>query len=132
MAEGFAVTIAVSALAILGATIAGVLVGLLAATRSYLLQKLTRSYTGLLRNLPQIAKLFFLYFVVGLRRLPAALSALVLLTARTKRIMIPALSAQFVALSKATSLVDAIGVMNSSAPSLSSTTRWARPIRWIS
>jgi polar amino acid transport system permease protein len=78
LAEGFAITLAVSALAIVGATGVGVLVGCLRGSGSYLLQRLTGTYTELLRNLPLIVKLFFLYFVVGLPALPAALAALVL------------------------------------------------------
>src|SRR6185437_5368456 len=73
-----AVTVAVSAIAIVGATLIGVAVGVLAGTRSYLLARLTATYVGLLRNLPLIVKLFFLYFVLGLPALPAAVAALVL------------------------------------------------------
>src|SRR6202789_816779 len=78
LAGGLAITLAVSALAILGATLVGVLGGCLRASGSYLLQRLTASYTELLRTLPLIVKLFFLYFVIGLPALPAALAALVL------------------------------------------------------
>jgi polar amino acid transport system permease protein len=78
LATGLAITLAVSVLAILGATAVGVLVGCLRGSQSYLLQRLTSAYTELLRNLPLIVKLFFLYFVVGLPALPAALTALIL------------------------------------------------------
>jgi polar amino acid transport system permease protein len=78
LAGGLAITLAVSALAIVGATVVGVLVGCLRGSDSYLLQRLTATYTELLRNLPLIVKLFFLYFVVGLPALPAALAALIL------------------------------------------------------
>jgi polar amino acid transport system permease protein len=78
LAGGLAITLAVSAVAIVGATIVGVLVGCLRGSGSYLLQRLTATYTELLRNLPLIVKLFFLYFVLGLPVLPAALAALVL------------------------------------------------------
>ena len=78
LAGGLVITLAVSALAILGATVVGVMVGCLRGSGSYLLQRLTATYTELLRNLPLIVKLFFLYFVVGLPALPAALAALVL------------------------------------------------------
>jgi His/Glu/Gln/Arg/opine family amino acid ABC transporter permease subunit len=76
--EGLLVTLIVSVFGIIGATVVGVLVGCLASTRSYLLRRLTGAYTELLRNLPLIVKLFFLYFVVGFPALPAALGALVL------------------------------------------------------
>jgi len=78
LAGGLAMTLAVSALAIAGATLVGVLVGCLRASNSYLLQRLSNAYVELLRNLPLIVKLFFLYFVVGLPVLPAALTALVM------------------------------------------------------
>jgi polar amino acid transport system permease protein len=78
LAGGLVITLAVSALAILGATVVGVLAGCLRGSGSYLLQRLTTTYTELLRNLPLIVKLFFLYFVVGMPALPAALAALVL------------------------------------------------------
>jgi His/Glu/Gln/Arg/opine family amino acid ABC transporter permease subunit len=78
LASGLAITLAVSALGVVGATVLGALVGCLARSNSYLLQRLTVTYTELLRNLPLIVKLFFLYFVVGLPALPAALAALVL------------------------------------------------------
>lgn len=78
LAGGLAMTLAVSALAIVGATVVGVLAGCLRGSNSYLLQRLTATYTELLRNLPLIVKLFFLYFVVGLPALPAALAALIL------------------------------------------------------
>jgi polar amino acid transport system permease protein len=78
LAGGLAITLAVSVLGIVGATIVGVLVGCLRGSGSYLLQRMTATYTELLRNLPLIVKLFFLYFVIGLPALPAALAALVL------------------------------------------------------
>lgn len=78
LAEGLATTLGISVLGIVLATALGVLVGCAGHTRSYLLRKLTGTYTELLRNLPLIVKLFFLYFIVGLQALPAALAALVL------------------------------------------------------
>ena len=78
LATGLGITLGVSALAIVGATVLGVLVGCLRGSGVYLLQRLTASYMELLRNLPLIVKLFFLYFVVGLPAVPAALAALVL------------------------------------------------------
>jgi His/Glu/Gln/Arg/opine family amino acid ABC transporter permease subunit len=68
----------ISAGAIVLATALGVLVGMAAGAPSFLLRKLTGAYTELLRNLPLIVKLFFLYFVLGLSVVPAALAALVL------------------------------------------------------
>src|SRR5579871_549857 len=76
--EGLLITIAVSVLGIIGATLVGVLMGCLASSQSYLLRRLTGTYTELLRNLPLIVKLFLLYFVIGLSTWPAAIAALVL------------------------------------------------------
>jgi polar amino acid transport system permease protein len=78
LASGLVITLWVSALAIVGSTILGMLVGCLAVQRSYLLRRLTSVYTETLRNLPLIVKLFFLYFIVSLPAVPAALLALVL------------------------------------------------------
>ena len=78
LAEGFLTTLAVSALVIVLATAAGVLAGFAGHSSSFLLRKLTGVYTELLRNLPLLVKLFFIYFVAGLPALPAAIVALVL------------------------------------------------------
>jgi len=72
------VTIGVSILGIIGSTIVGVLVGCLGTLPSFLLRRATGLYTEVLRNLPLIVKLFFLYFIVGLPALWAAVAALVL------------------------------------------------------
>ena len=71
-------TIGVSILGIIGSTIVGVLVGCLGTLPSFLLRRATGLYTEVLRNLPLIVKLFFLYFIVGLPALWAAVAALVL------------------------------------------------------
>ena len=78
LASGLAITVGLALAAIAGATVAGVLVGCLASTRSYFLLRLTGVYTGLLRNLPLVVKLFFFYFVLGWPETPAALTALIL------------------------------------------------------
>ncbi|MBV9783812.1 MAG: amino acid ABC transporter permease [Acidisphaera sp.] len=76
--NGLLTTLWISAVGILGSTLAGVAVGCLAAVPSLLLRRLTASYTELLRNLPVIVKLFFLYFVLGVPAIPAALLTLIL------------------------------------------------------
>jgi polar amino acid transport system permease protein len=78
LASGLLVTIGVSILGIIGSTILGVLVGCLATLPSFLLRRLAGLYSEVLRNLPLIVKLFFLYFVVSLPALWAAVGALVL------------------------------------------------------
>ena len=78
LAEGFATTLAVSAAVIMLATVVGVLAGFAGHSASFLLRKLVGVYTELLRNLPLLVKLFFIYFVVGLPTITAAILALVL------------------------------------------------------
>ena len=76
--SGAWITCWLSVLSIIGATITGVAIGCLASVPSFLLTRLTGVYTELMRNLPLVVKLFFLYFVVGLPGIPAAIAALVL------------------------------------------------------
>jgi polar amino acid transport system permease protein len=74
--SGLLTTLWISAVGIVGSTLIGVTVGCLATVPSPLLRRLTGAYVELLRNLPMIVKLFFLYFIAGLPAIPAALLAL--------------------------------------------------------
>jgi polar amino acid transport system permease protein len=74
--SGLLTTLWISAVGIIGSTLLGVTIGCLSSLPSLLLRRLTGSYVELLRNLPMIVKLFFLYFVAGLPAIPAALLAL--------------------------------------------------------
>jgi polar amino acid transport system permease protein len=76
--DGLVTTIWISALAIVGSTSVGVIVGCLGATPSFFLRRLTSAYTELLRNLPLLVKVFFFYFVLSMPTIPAALLGLVL------------------------------------------------------
>ncbi|HKX07549.1 MAG TPA: amino acid ABC transporter permease [Stellaceae bacterium] len=76
--DGLVTTVWLSALAIVGSTAVGVLVGCLGATPSFYLRRLTAAYTELLRNLPLLVKVFFFYFVLSMPTIPAALLGLVL------------------------------------------------------
>ena len=76
--DGLVTTVWLSALAIIGSTVVGVLVGCLGATPSFFLRRLTAAYTELLRNLPLLVKVFFFYFVLSMPTIPAALLGLVL------------------------------------------------------
>jgi His/Glu/Gln/Arg/opine family amino acid ABC transporter permease subunit len=76
--SGLTVTLWVSALGIVGSTIAGMTIGCLAATPSFFLRRLTGAYTETLRNLPLLVKVFFFYFVLSMPTIPAALLGLVL------------------------------------------------------
>ncbi len=74
--SGLLTTLWISAVGIVGSTLIGVTVGCLATVPSVLLRRLTGAYVELLRNLPMIVKLFFLYFIAGLPAIAAALLAL--------------------------------------------------------
>jgi len=76
--SGLETTVWLSAAAIVGSTLVGVVVGCLGAMPSFFLRRITAIYAELLRNLPIIVKLFFFYFVLGMPALAAALLALVL------------------------------------------------------
>jgi polar amino acid transport system permease protein len=76
LVSGLLTTLWISAVGIVGSTLIGVTVGCLGSVPSLLLRRLTGSYIELLRNLPMIVKLFFLYFVAGLPAVASALLAL--------------------------------------------------------
>ena len=76
--SGLLVTVWISALGIAGSTTAGVVIGCLGSTPSFFLRKLTACYTEFLRNLPLLVKVFFLYFVLSVPTIPAALLGLIL------------------------------------------------------
>jgi His/Glu/Gln/Arg/opine family amino acid ABC transporter permease subunit len=75
--RGLALTLELSAVSIAGSFVVGVAVGCLGATGGFLLPRLVRLYTELLRNLPLVVKLFFLYFVLGMDAIAAGLIALI-------------------------------------------------------
>lgn len=74
--SGLLTTIWISAAGIVGSTLIGVTVGCLGSLPSPLLRRITGGYIELLRNLPMIVKLFFLYFIAAVPAVPAALLAL--------------------------------------------------------
>ena len=63
-------TLLVSLLAIVAATLVGVVVGVLRVSRNWLLRKLAAVYVEVFRNIPLLLQLFFWYFAV-LAVLPA-------------------------------------------------------------
>ncbi len=76
--SGLILTIQISAAAILGATIVGVLIGFVQSLPSFVLNRLSGLYVELSRNIPIVVKLFFAYFVLGLDALPAGIIVLIL------------------------------------------------------
>ena len=63
--SGLVVTAQLSAFAIVGSTIVGVLIGCLSTMPSFFLRKICDSYVELMRNIPVVVKLFFMHFIIG-------------------------------------------------------------------
>ena len=76
--EGFAYTVAISALAIVGSLLLGTILGCLRFARPALLGDMIDGYVEIVRNIPVIVKLFFLYYIAGLDALPSGLLALII------------------------------------------------------
>jgi polar amino acid transport system permease protein len=64
--DGFATTVELSLLGIIGSTLLGLLVAAGGAASDPIAQRLARAYVEAIRNIPAIIKVFFLYYVVGL------------------------------------------------------------------
>lgn len=73
---GVLLTLQITALSMIGALLLGTVLACLKQLPSYLLGRLVTTYVELIRNLPSVVKVFFLYFVVGLDALPAAVIGL--------------------------------------------------------
>jgi His/Glu/Gln/Arg/opine family amino acid ABC transporter permease subunit len=76
--SGLRLTVLISAVAILGATTAGIAVGCMGAHPGFLLPRLACLYADVLRNIPIIVKLFFAHFILGIDALPAGILVLIL------------------------------------------------------
>lgn len=76
--SGLQITLWISVVSILGATLVGALVGWLSTSSTFLVQRLTATYVEVLRNVPAVVKLFFFYFLVGLDAITASIVSLVL------------------------------------------------------
>jgi polar amino acid transport system permease protein len=63
---GLATTVELSLLGIVGSTLLGLLVAGCQATSNPILHRLARAYIEVVRNIPNIVKVFFLYYVAGL------------------------------------------------------------------
>lgn len=74
---GLLLTLKLTILGIIGSFGLGVLVGALQAYSRFWGKQLADLYIEIMRNVPLVVKLFFLYFVIGLDAFPAALIALV-------------------------------------------------------
>jgi len=75
---GLFLTLKLMVFGIIGSSIVGVTIGALGASSHYFLRQVCVTYVEVMRNVPLVVKLFFLYFILGLDAFPAALLGLVL------------------------------------------------------
>ena len=75
---GLYLTLKLMVLGIAGSSLVGVTIGALGTSSHYLLRRLVGAYVEVMRNVPLVVKLFFLYFILGLDAFPAALLGLVI------------------------------------------------------
>jgi His/Glu/Gln/Arg/opine family amino acid ABC transporter permease subunit len=78
LASGLRLTAGISAAAIVGATIVGVLIGSVRGVPGFLHQRLIELYIEVMRNIPVIVKLFFAHFILGIDALAAGIIVLML------------------------------------------------------
>lgn len=76
--EGLVYTIVISLLAMIGSFVLGTLLGCLRMTHQSVLNEAINAYIEIVRNIPLIVKLFFLYYIAGLDAFPSGLLALVI------------------------------------------------------
>ena len=74
---GLQLTLLLTLIGIIGAFLLGTAVGSTYATEDFFLRKVAGTYIDVMRNIPIVVKLFFLYFVLGMDAFPAAIVALV-------------------------------------------------------
>lgn len=76
--HGLTYTVVLSALAIMGTFTLGTCLGCLRLTGQAFLEDAIDGYVEVVRNIPLIVKLFFLYYIVGLDAVPTGLIALII------------------------------------------------------
>ncbi|MCC7274527.1 MAG: amino acid ABC transporter permease [Alphaproteobacteria bacterium] len=75
--DGLGLTVALSAVAIGGSFVLGTTLGCIGSLPGFVARRSVDTYVEAMRNVPVVAKLFFLYFVLGFDAIPAGLIALV-------------------------------------------------------
>jgi polar amino acid transport system permease protein len=75
---GLMLTLQITALSMIGALLLGTALACLKQLPSYVLGRLVATYVEVIRNLPSVVKVFFLYFVAGLDAMPAAVIGLLM------------------------------------------------------
>lgn len=73
---GLLLTLQITAMSMIGAMLLGTLLSCLKQLPSYLVGRAVATYVDVIRNLPSVVKVFFLYFVAGLDAMPAAVIGL--------------------------------------------------------
>lgn len=74
---GLFLTLKLMMFGIVGSSVVGVTIGALGVSSHYFVRQLSATYVEVMRNVPLVVKLFFLYFILGLDAFPAALLGLV-------------------------------------------------------
>lgn len=74
--SGLVLTVEITVLTMVVALVLGTLVACLRQLPSYAISRAADAYVEVIRNIPSVVKVFFLYFVAGLDALPAAVLGL--------------------------------------------------------
>jgi polar amino acid transport system permease protein len=75
---GFVLTLELMFFGVLGSSVVGLAIGAFVTSKRFYVKQLASAYIEVMRNVPLVVKLFFLYFVLGLDAFPAALSSLII------------------------------------------------------
>ena len=76
LCSGLYLTVKISIFTMIGSLLLGTLVACLRQLPSFAIERAMAAYVELIRNIPSVVKVFFLYFVAGLDALPAAVLGL--------------------------------------------------------
>lgn len=76
LVSGLVLTVEITALTMVGALLLGTIVACLRQMPSFAIGRAMHAYVEVIRNIPSVVKVFFLYFVLGLDALPAAVLGL--------------------------------------------------------
>lgn len=74
--SGLQLTVEITLLTMTGSLLLGTLVACLRQLPSFFIERAVQAYVEVIRNIPSVVKVFFLYFVAGLDALPAAVLGL--------------------------------------------------------
>jgi len=74
--SGLQLTVEITLLTMIGSLLLGTLVACLRQLPSFFIERAVQAYVEVIRNIPSVVKVFFLYFVAGLDALPAAVLGL--------------------------------------------------------